>query len=121
MTEEVAETRTEPEQYCYPAPKVCCEHWSGHGEDGWQECCICSANPCDSVTIAKAIEHGAREHWRGRLDGVFLARSVLSDAISAVAPADRPLEPPDVAYTAAVEAFHTAWVIVRGGIDEPPF
>lgn len=112
---------TTPEGYCFPAPQVCCEHWSGHGEDGWPECCLCSASPCATATIQTAIEHGKYDYWRGRLAGVYLARQVLSDAIGSAAPADRPLDPPDAAYDAAVDSFHTAWVIVRGDIDEPPF
>lgn len=114
-------TAPKPEQFCYPMPKVCCEHWSGWGENGSPECCLCSANPCDKATLQGALEHSKLDHWRGRLDGVFLARQVLSDAIGAAAPADRPLDRPDAVYDAAVDAFHVAWTIVRGDVDEPPF
>jgi hypothetical protein len=101
-----------PEFYCYPAPKVCHEHWSGQGGDGWAECCMCSANPCDDVAIPVAIEHGKLDHWRGRLDGVFLARSCLSNAIRALPQKDRP---------EATDALDAAWTLVRGSVDDPPF
>ena len=112
---------TAPEQHLPHSPRVCHDHWSGFGEDGWAECCLCGDNPCEAVTVADAVRHGEYRYWRGQLDGVFLARSVLSDAIAAAAPPDRPTGVSDEVYDAAVEAFHAAWVIVRGDVDEPPF
>lgn len=113
------EPRT-PESYMPAAPKVCCEHWCGQGEDGWPECCLCSDNPCDSVTVEKALDHGSYDRWQGQRDGIFLARQALSDEIAEAVPDIDPVwhTPEDAAL---VDGLSAAYTIVRGDVDEPPF
>lgn len=94
---------------------------SFYDDGGDVECCICPGTPCAAVTVADMLKHADYDRASAERRGQFQARQQISDAIAKCAPPDRPLDRPDRAYDAAVEAFQTCWVIARGNIDEPPF